>query len=149
MTDDLWTQLREARKRDPHEEKIKTQALRRLRNEEIEAELPHPQCCADAKKYIFAYRLINMQSEEVLNGGVPVWKNTFNTVWRGGDFYRVSVQIHFCPFCGAKLPALRKKAKPPPFICQDGDFRCKGCGERFGSGYCWCSLAESAFEPVP
>jgi len=149
MTDDLWTQLRDARKRDHHEEKIKTQALRQLRNEEIEAELPRPQCCDLAKKHIFPYRVIDMRTEDVLNGGVPVWQSSFNSTWAGGDLSRVLLQITFCPFCGLKLPALRKKAKPPPHICQDGDFRCKGCGERFGMGYCWCSRAESAFEVVP
>ncbi len=150
MPDDLWTQLRDARKRDHHEEKHKTQALRQLRNEQIEAELPHPQCCDLAKKHIFPYRLIDMKTETILNDGVPVWKNAFNTGWDGGEYHRVGLQIHFCPFCGVRLPALRKRANPPPHIIIEDDGHCGRCKERYGMvGYCFCSHPESAFEIVP
>jgi hypothetical protein len=44
MAADLWTQLKKARNDDYHEEKEATADLRDLRNQEIEAELPHPQC---------------------------------------------------------------------------------------------------------
>ena len=145
---DFWEQLRDARKRDPHEDKHKTQALRQLRNQEIEAKLPHPQCCDLAKKHIFPYRQIDMRTETVLNDGIPAWKSSFATTWNGSDLSRAFLTLHFCPFCGTKLPGFHKKANPPKHIVQDGDFRCKGCGERYGMGYCFCSHPESAWEIV-
>lgn len=148
MSSDLWAQLQEARERDKHEEKHKTQALRQLRNEEREAELAHPQCCDLAKKHIFPYREIDMRNEKVLNGGVPSWKNGFPSTWSSEEGLRVFLTLLFCPFCGTKLPGFRKKKKPPEHIIIEEDFRCGRCEERFGRfGYCFCSHPESAYEP--
>jgi len=151
MAADLWTQLKKARNDDYHEEKEATADLRDLRNQEIEAELPHPQCCDLAKKHVFAYRVIDILKEQVLNDGVPVWRSAFNTGWDSGSHERVVLQMNFCPFCGTKLPALRLKAEPPPHIIIEGTTsnHCGRCKERYGMGYCFCSHPESAFEPVP
>ncbi len=140
---DLWTQLRDARKRDEHEDKLKTQELRSARDREKASELPHPVCCELAHRLIFPYRRIDIHTETVLNGGVPIWRMGFNTTWEGG--MREVHEIHFCPFCGKKLPKFRKKVTPPKHIAVEGDFRCQGCGERYG-GYCFCSHPESAYE---
>lgn len=143
---DLWEQLQAARADDHHEEKRKTEELRDLRNQEIEAELPHPQCCDSAKKYIYPYREIDHR-EEVLNDGRPVWKNSFPVQWGSSEGCRDFVVMHFCPFCGTKLPGLRKKKDPPPHLIIEKDYHCGRCGQRFGRmGYCFCSLPESAWE---
>jgi hypothetical protein len=147
VTADLWTQLHEARKRDHHEEKHKTQALRQLRNQEIEAELSHPQCCELAKMHIYPYRDIDVRRDAVLNGGVPQWKNTFPTGWQSGDFHRVFLTMRFCPFCGTKLPGFRKKKNPPKHLIIEDGGHCGRCKERYGMGYCFCSHPESAYEP--
>jgi hypothetical protein len=146
---DLWTRLEQARADDPHEHKAETEGIRQARRSEVEAEMPHPQCCDLAKEFISAYRDIDILKEVVLNDGVPVWKSVFNKGWDGMD--RRALQIHFCPFCGVKLPAFQRKANPPPYIViEDGrSNHCGRCGERYGHGYCWCSYPESAFEPVP
>lgn len=144
--DDVWTRLHRARKEDHHEEEGETQELHDLRNQEIEAELPHPQCCDFAKKYLFPYRDVDWRRDEVLNGGVPVWKNSFPEKW-DGESMRAFLTILFCPFCGTKLPGLRKKANPPPHLMIENEGHCGNCGERYGRmGYCFCSLPESAYE---
>jgi hypothetical protein len=145
MTKDLWTQLKDSRKVDPHEGTFRSQRLRSEREAEREAELPHPQCCDQGRKYLFAFRLIDYHTDTVLNDGVPVWQLSFRDKWKNAQ-QRMEI-VTFSPFCGETLPTLVKKAKPPSHICEEGDYHCKQCGERLGPmGYCWCSYPESAFE---
>ena len=45
----------------------------------------------------------------------------------------------YCPFCGAKLPEIVRKARPPSPImrCTDGGYYCDTCEERLQSCTCW------------
>lgn len=147
VTKDLWTQLRDAREEDPHgqEQEEHTQRLRSEREAEREAELPHPQCCDQGRKYLFAFRLIDYHTDTILNDGVPVWQLSFRSGWKNAQ--QTMEPVTFCPFCGKTLPPLVKKAQPPPHMCQEDDGYCARCGERLGHyGYCFCSYPESAFE---
>lgn len=139
---DTWEQLRDAIKEDRTEDGT-VEALYDKRRQEVEAELPHPQCCDLAKKLLFPYRDIDHRTEVVRNNGVPIWKSSFSTRWHS-EGYRETHAIHFCPFCGTKLPSFRKKKNPPQHPCIEGDYHCGSCHERWDG--CFCSYPESAFE---
>jgi len=130
---------------EDEEESAHADELRRLRREEIQDELAHPQCCDLAKKYIWPQREVNFRSETMLHDGRPVWKSIFRDGLEGDGISR-SLVIVFCPFCGTKFPNFRKKEKPPEHIIIEDGSRCGGCGERYGYGNCFCSLPESAWE---
>ena len=137
--------LREERKKDS--ESYPSQLVD-LRNAEMASELPHPQCCDTAKKYIFAYQDVDYRTESVRNDGKPRWKSTFSTDYRGDSWGSASLPLTFCPFCGTTLPDMQKRRDPPPVVQTYQDFNyCATCEERLSS--CMCSHPESAWEPVP
>lgn len=145
----LWQQLKEIYDRGDEDEveSAHTDELQELRNQEIQSELAHPQCCDLARTYIFPYREFDGYTENVLHGGRPVWKSVFQDGWSERDGLRRLLAMSYCPFCGQKFPALRKKVEPPPHIMDEGDGHCGECGKRYGRfGHCFCSLPESAWE---
>lgn len=52
----------------------------------------------------------------------------------------------FCPYCGAALPAIAKRASPPHPLCVPGDDYCETCHERLMNCLCW--PPSSAWEEV-
>lgn len=52
----------------------------------------------------------------------------------------------FCPFCGQKLPEIKRREKPISPICKvtDGGYYCDTCGERLHA--CKCYPCEFAWE---
>lgn len=109
------------------------------RDAEREAELPHPDCCADAR-HIFA-KIAN-------SGEEPYWRLYFEKAIYQQPRHRSSPdtekRVHFCPFCGTKLPELQLKSNPPPRIYDLADeYVCGGC---HGKHLCICSAPESVWE---
>jgi len=52
-----------------------------------------------------------------------------------------------CPYCGTKLPALRRKVVAPSPLCRTEDMSyCETCGDRLMGCKCW--PVESAWEAV-
>lgn len=141
---DTWEALQKAKKRDRYGEKKATQILQDQRNMEMEAELPHPQCCLSAR-YVFPYQDLDRRTNVARNGGKPEWRVTFNTQWHGGyaGTFGVTLPIAFCPFCGTSLPDLRRKLRPPPHLrVENAVDRCAQCCD----SDCDCSYPESAWE---
>lgn len=58
-------------------------------------------------------------------------------------------RIRFCPFCGAAVPAIRLRKRPPKRIrvVTDGGYYCDTCKLRLES--CGCASIERLWEPVP
>jgi len=61
---------------------------------------------------------------------------------------KTCIPVKFCPFCGKKLPEVRKKDSPPEPIHTDADggYYCGTCDERNMS--CGCLPMEALFEVV-
>lgn len=137
---DLWTRIEELRKswdrRDSSEypsveDERALDHLIKCRNEERESEVPVPFCCAPiaGARAVFASRGNPERS--------PVWRANYGG-WS-------SCEVFHCPFCGTKLPALVKKATPPPHLClEEDDQYCGACRRRYLN--CVCSYAISAWE---
>lgn len=53
----------------------------------------------------------------------------------------------FCPFCGQKLPEIRKRANPPDAVWNGDDDYCDTCGER--NMGCTCHHPTVLWEVVP
>lgn len=98
------------------------------RRQEQQALIPKPSCCKRAKLFVRLYP----DGQWYGIAHLPM-----SDIERG--------RISFCPCCGTKLPAVRRKAVQAPTLCINDDDYCGTCGDRMG---CWCDPMESAFEIV-
>jgi len=135
----LWDQAHALLDATEDDDRDKLDRLIHERNREKNQELPHPTCCTRGGRYIFC---VLQNSDEP-----PRWEHKFRSTFdpkQSGDEF---LEIEFCPFCGTKLPELRKKAEPPPHVFDlEDEYQCSGCG---GRHLCICSYPESAWEIVP
>jgi hypothetical protein len=136
----LWDQLKEVLDKsctydlDWYEQ---LRVLKKARNVEREAELPHPKCCESAR-HIYA-SLGDSQ-------GVPHWTMQVSKFFPdpGPQDYCLEAEVTFCPFCGWKLPRLKLKETPPPHVYdRDNLDTCEECEQRRD---CICSSPESMWE---
>ncbi len=105
-----------------------------FRRAEILSELPVPFCCP----LIAGARVAAPDYKDAPKWGALYKVHSNGTRW---------VDVHFCPFCGTKLPKLVLKATPPPQVCvSDSPFsvHCGVCHERGDD--CYCSHPLSVYE---
>lgn len=118
-----------------------------IRIEENWGARPLPTCCQDVEQFPVVQLAFHSQDLEVLYHPDrlyqldPVWVAAYEAKPFGGR-----VRVVFCPFCGAKLPAVRLKATPPSPLCKPGMDYCETCGERMMT--CLCYPPEAAYEVV-
>ncbi len=72
----------------------------------------------------------------------PQWVILFKKISGLVDVAAVS----FCPFCGARVPGVRRRAELPPrvMVIVDGGYYCDTCGERLDA--CDCPSPETMWE---
>lgn len=141
---EVWERVRQVRASNDEDKWREYDAAWDVHRQLVEALIPHPTCCEDAK-HLFAWCYTNDEGEVV---GTPVWKQNFHQTFplsRQPD--TVFKAIHFCPFCGVKLPELRRKAEPPPKVCETDGYYCFVCEER--ADCCYCCPEIGAWEVVP
>lgn len=125
--------------------------LREKRKRDIKEAIPRPQCCEAIKKYPAVNFYINHRNEEGKNsfeadGG---WHITLpkNDYWSHSLEWLQNIPApKFCPFCGAPLPKMKKKAELPEYVSliqYDSDY-CDTCGDRLMR--CQCDPPEAAWE---
>ncbi len=107
---------------------------RMLRSMQIAYEVPVPFCCTEAATPFIQATLFKDASL-----GWALCNGLYHT------------RIHYCPFCGIKLPGLRKKETPPAYVSSEhrcapyylsGTRTCPDCGPTL----CRCSPAVAAWE---
>ncbi len=135
----------EALRKDEYRDRPEIQALMNLRNAERAAEVPHPQCCDTAKKYLFAYQGLDWNTESVRNDEKPSWRSSFSSSYLEAPSTSDFLLLTFCPFCGTRLPDMQRRKNPPPVIQAYTNFDC--CATCKESIYCFCSYPEAAWEP--
>lgn len=97
-----------------------------------------PRCCDSATR---TRTVVLRYSEEAM----------YRSRGQGGHTPRWTINGHeasFCPFCGDRLPAVRRRAVQPELVCRvsDGGYYCDTCGERLNC--CGCAAPEAAWEPA-
>jgi hypothetical protein len=98
-----------------------------------------PTCCRDS----IIRQTIRLYVEDGARPERAFWcaasYETLNDAW--------DVKAKFCPFCGAHLPQMRRKANPPKPLCviEDGGNYCSTCSKRLNC--CRCRPPADAFEP--
>jgi len=139
---------------DYEDEDCEAEALWEQRSKEIEAALPRPCCCKELSDTRAVYLRRHPQADtrpespEKWERYKPEWRMSFSyhiaLLWRDQG---VSARALFCPFCGTRLPEVRRKADPPQPLCviEDGGYRCSTCGE---ARDCICYPPEAAYEIV-
>lgn len=101
------------------------------RQAEILSEFPVPFCCP----LVAGARVVYPVERHGLR-----WYASFPVAGNGHS----SLEVHVCPFCGTKLPALVLKKEPPPTVCVSDDYYCARCQERLMN--CLCSHPMSVYE---
>lgn len=119
--------------------------------------IPQPVCCFDAKNNRSIFWKLNdeyqgapgtgfwhiLLAPNYLGNAYKVLSNDFRSGW---DKYDTVYKVAFCPFCGEKLPEVRKKEVLPTPMHKRDDGYCGTCKERSDS--CMCLPKEAAYEAV-
>lgn len=136
------------------DEDCEMEALYERRSAEIEGALPRPQCC-EALSDTGAIYLRRLLESDDKPEGPEKWER-YKPRWRLSFSYQTALRMRersdsvtpaFCPFCGERLPKVRRKANPPQPLCviEDGGYCCSTCGE---DHRCVCYPPEAAYEVV-
>jgi hypothetical protein len=106
-----------------------------------------PSCCDKSRnarvvRLGYDLEMLCIAGDERTEETPPKWLVT----GKNSEGFTVIEQAFFCPFCGEKLPALRKKREQPPLVMRitDGGYYCDTCGER--ANPCECSPPEECWE---
>lgn len=114
-----------------------------------------PGCCEDSElllPVILGYKTSDLLDYDApLIDKEPIWIATSAVEWTkwkslssvnssepAPDNYK---QVSFCPCCGKKLPAVRRKANPPQPMNEGHDGYCNACGDRNMDCVCWPPIA--------
>lgn len=139
----LWDQIKALRQDKDDwnwEWNRRLEILIEARDAEREAELPHATCCEGAK---LIYARLPYPKEDGTQSP-PHWELRFKKDYPNRHSPEECKEVHFCPFCGTRLPGFRPKANPPPHIYDvDDEYWCNGCED---SHTCICSAPVSAWE---
>lgn len=105
--------------------------------------IPRPSCCDDAFKCVY------FRAPSKFNDGAG-WYVSVNSDRLAFDERRdqitSSLRAEFCPFCGERLPEVRKMDDPPEPMMEpnEGKTHCMTCGERI----CDCYPKAAGYEIV-
>jgi len=149
--------LKELREKDRTEdETCELEALEYEWGLEIFRRIPLPTCCKAAQMYpavLFSQSVYEGDSREKEGR----WEAALSESMRRDmfrlhgidqfDWFRNRPAAEFCPFCGEKLPKMRRKKTFPEMTCvvTDGGYYCDTCQQRLSQ--CRCYPSEHAWEP--
>jgi uncharacterized protein with PIN domain len=111
--------------------------LIRLRQDELDNQVITPECCHEIK----TSKLIILSLDNYDD------TTTSNARWvLNGHDLKANYMPTFCPYCGTKLPKIKRKAHISEDICviTDGGYYCDTCQDRLNN--CLCDLPQTAFE---
>ena len=126
--------------------------------------IPIPQCCEEQRARPTIMAMIDCYGDDNYDPDnpeadwepdtatlTPIWYvaclETFDRArFRENRDARPTNEPKFCPYCGAKLPKLVRKKKPPKRLCRitDGGYYCDTCKERLDA--CACYPPEAGWE---
>lgn len=117
-----------------------------------------PGCCEESiaarRPYLYLNFGEDMGEVEVVDDATPEWKIP-DLEWDfirslADDFdpfkayMRTLIPVKFCPFCGKKMPKVKRKENPPTPVHTDVGYHCGMCDERTMS--CRCLPMTALFE---
>lgn len=108
------------------------------------ARTPVPKCCEAMQQNPVVYLAVPMPPNET---GEPQWwaLSAHEENEREWPAPGVKLIVHFCPYCGVRLPGVKKKARPGRVTsCTDGGYYCATCDERLI--VCRCKPPAAAYE---
>lgn len=120
----------------------------------IRAALPHPACCAAARRFVaLRYASDVLYAEHARPADAIASYRATAPRWTllARDFAQSeeAVTILICPFCVTGLPSIRLRGRPPRRIRTviDGGYYCSSCDSRLQE--CRCAPAERLWEATP
>ena len=118
-----------------------------------------PGCCEESIRALRPYLYLNFgpidtAEPENIDDAVPEWRvphhdyyevtskfieNEYDENYNNVSYEATCVPVKFCPYCGTKMPKVRRKANPPTPVYSDADggYYCGTCDERNRSCNCW------------
>jgi hypothetical protein len=142
------------------DEEIEYDHLVHTRDLERLTMVPRPTCCAAARWHPAVWFLVSVYHGDshandghwetlVYNKAARELRTLELQGARDAEIAKEQPAAKFCPYCGAPLPTMRRKAIIPATVMRvtDGGYYCDTCKERMSN--CFCDPPEAAFEVVP
>jgi len=106
-----------------------------------------PTCCEPARLHSPVYLCVKDDGEACWLASTHAVIHSELAMERPDVYYHLRPAASFCPYCGERLPKMRKRAVPPEPLCRPDEegFYCLTCRRR--ANECHCLPPEAAWEP--